>query len=214
MERSASPYDPRVRPDKPHRRQAEPRGLPPQSQSAVAYFDRFTEWRKLALPRSRSWALCPHHRYRRDKPRGGDLAAASFAPLELAGFSDGPALTVEITAPSLDVSNPPSHTPLRSEKHDSGKMENIVGDSFLGISHVMSDTWLVGYRSQQRPMPNSGTGSHRRTCCERRRGAVTQTAVTLFCSFGAFDLEGFCSGSDLAHTSATGSAMIVPPSHL
>jgi hypothetical protein len=119
----------------------------PNRKSAVAYFDRFTEWRKLALPRSRSWALCPHRRYRRDKPRDGELAAASFAPLELAGFSDGPALTAEITAPPLDVSNPPSHTLLRPEKHDSGKMEKHSWRQFLGISHVMSDTSLVGYRS-------------------------------------------------------------------
>jgi hypothetical protein len=141
------PTIPGLRPDKPHRRQAKPPGLPPQSQIGRCLFRSFHRMAETRPSRSRLWALCPHRRYRRDKPRDGELAAASFAPLELAGFSDGPALTVEITAPPLDISNPSRHTSLRSEKHDSGKMEKHSWRQFLGISHVMLDTWLVGYRS-------------------------------------------------------------------
>jgi hypothetical protein len=124
------PYDPRVRPDKPHRRQAA------WTPSPIAIgcclfrsFHRMAETRPSpisivgAVPSSSvPPGQAPRWRFSRRE----------FRSFRLAGFLDGPALTVEITAPPLDVSNPPSHTPLRSEKHDSGKMEKHNWRQFFG----------------------------------------------------------------------------------
>jgi hypothetical protein len=99
--------------------------------SSSRHFDRFTGCRKLALPRSRWWALCAHGRRDcRDKPRDEEMAVTSFAPLRLAGFLDGPPRQSKQQCHPLDVSSPRRHAQYGRKRTIRGRWKNTVGDSF------------------------------------------------------------------------------------
>jgi hypothetical protein len=120
LERASSLRSPACGRDK--RTGAKPGRVDP-SQISCRHFDRFTGWRKLALPSSRSGALCPHGRDRWDNPRDEELAATSFAPLRLARFSDGSPRQSKQPRPPVGCLKSAEALPLRSEKDDSGKMK-------------------------------------------------------------------------------------------
>jgi hypothetical protein len=133
------PYDPPpAAGTSAHMRQARSRGSLANRLSPFRSFHRVAETRPSALP---IVALCAHGRRDcRDKPCDEEMAVTSFAPLRLAGFSDGPPRQSKQQCPPVGRLKSPEARPLRSEEDDSRKMEKHSWGQFLGISRVVSDT--------------------------------------------------------------------------